>query len=366
MKRQIRLIWFLLIFSNLFSQTNSTYLYSFSFHRGFIFPHRPSLAYFINQHISEYNLECLKQLNDSSKWHLHYRFPYWGGGIYYSNLKNDLYTGKVYAIYSKVDISIWAKKKFMIHYSMATGLAYLTNHFNISDNYYNIAIGSSLNAYINFGIYYSHNIEKFRFSSGVSFTHYSNGSWKKPNLGFNIPALFINIGYHSSPPHVFNHQIKLKQNYKSFLQYDIMLSIGKRQNYPADPNHYIVNNLAFTLEKMVSNKRKWGLGMDIFYDPSIPIRHQEIPNFNQYTPYIRGGIRLSHDLILNQLSITFQTGSYVYDPFLPDGYIYSKVGLRYNINSWLRANLLLKSHFFKADVIEFGISTYHNLKNKNH
>jgi hypothetical protein len=49
-------------------------------------------------------------------------------------------------------------------------------------------------------------------------------------------------------------------------------------------------------------------------------------------------------------------------PLLSDGYVYSKFGIRYNINSWLRASLLLKSHFAKADVIEFGLSLYKKQK----
>jgi len=365
MKGKLLFLVFVIIFSDLASQTHPTYLYNLSYHRGFILPHRSSLAYFINQHIYEYTIEYSKQLNDSSKWHQLYRFPYWGGGFYYSNLENNSYTGKVYAMYSKLDIPFWLKNYSTVHYSMAAGLAYLTKHFNISDNYYNIAIGSSVNAYINFGLYYSRYLGKTRLSTGFSFTHYSNGAWKKPNLGFNVPSLFINIGYHTNYPKVSKPQAKPNKNVKPFYLYDLMLSMGTRQNYAADPNHYIVNNLAFTLEKQVSLKRKWGVGIDVFYDPSIPIRHQKIPDFNQYIPYVRSGLRLSHDLILNRLSISFQTGSYFYDPFLPDGYIYSKVGLKYNINNWLRANLLLKSHFFKADIIEFGISIYHPLKTNN-
>ena len=360
MKLLFILLSFLFFFNPLLSQ--NSWLLMPSYRHGFLLPHRPSLAYFNNQHIDEITFEVSKQLSDTNQWHRLYRLPNVGAGLYFANLPSSYYTGKSIAAYSFIDIPIKWAKKYSINYSIGTGIAYLTKHFSKTDNYYNIAIGSAFNAYINLGLYYSHYFNKIQINTGISFTHYSNGAWKKPNLGFNIPTVKISVGYLSKVKTPFLQKAQYKKNKYNAYEYDIMFSCGTRQNYPADPNSYLVNNLAFTFEKYISLKRKLGIGIDLFYDPSIPIREQAIPNFNTYNHYFRSGLRFSHDLIFKQLSITMQTGCYIYDPLLSDGYVYSKFGIRYNINSWLRASLLLKSHFAKADVIEFGLSLYKKQK----
>ncbi|MGQ9846875.1 MAG: acyloxyacyl hydrolase [Bacteroidales bacterium] len=356
MKSLFKIILVVIFNNPLFSQ--SSWLFTSSIRYGFLFPHRPSLSYFNNRHINEITFEVSKQLSDTNKWYKLYRFPNFGGGLYYAKLPSSLYTGKAIATYGFIDIPIKWNKNHSLNYSIASGIAYLTKHFNRNDNYYNIAIGSSLNAFINFGIHYCLYFKKLQINTGISFTHYSNGALKKPNLGFNIPSLKISVGYLSKPKDFYYPKTQYKNNKHSTNEYDIMLSFGFRQNFPSDPNTYLVNNLAFTYERQISIKRKLGIGIDLFYDPSIPVREQSIPNFNKYYPYFRNGLRLSHDLIFNNLSITVQAGGYLYDPLMSDGLIYSKIGIRYNINSWLRANILLKSHFAKADIIEFGLSFY--------
>lgn len=356
MKKILKLFLFVILFNPVYSQNSWSFISSVR--HGFLLPHRPSLSYFNDRHVNELTVEVSHQLNDTNQWHKLYRLPNIGGGFYYTKLPTTYYTGKSFAGYCFIDIPIKWKRRHSLNYSIGTGIAYLTKHFDNTTNYYNIAIGSSLNAYINLGLYYSLYFNHFQINTGVSFTHYSNGAWKKPNLGFNIPTIKISMGYLYQPKTPYTQIAQYKKNKYNATEYEFMVSSGIRQNYPADPHSYIVTNFAFTLEKYISLKRKLGAGIDFYYDPSIPIREQTIPNFNIQTPYYRSGFRFSHDLIFNRMSITMQTGFYFFDPLLSDGIVYSKFGIRYNINSWLRANVLLKSHFAKADVIEFGLSFY--------
>ena len=50
-----------------------------------------------------------------------------------------------------------------------------------------------------------------------------------------------------------------------------------------------------------------------------------------------------------------QTGVYFFTKAKDDGLIYSRVGLRAKVYKNLTASLTLKTHFFKADVIEWGV-----------
>lgn len=354
MKYYFKLILILFFSNSLFSQNSWLFMPSIKY--GFLLPHKPSLSYFNDSHLNEITLEFSKQLTDTNKWHEYYRYPNIGGGIYFTSLPSDIYTGKSLAGYGFIDIPLKWYKNNSFNYSIGAGLAFLTKHFDKTDNYYNIAIGSTLNAFINVGIHCSFYFNKFQINTGLSFTHYSNGAWKKPNLGFNIPTLKLGVGFINHSKKHF--EMKLPHQKFKQIEWNIMLAGGTRQNYPSDPNRYYVGTLAFMYENQFSIKHKWGIGLDLFYDSSIPNRNKEVPDYSKKIAYFRSGIRLSHDLIFGKTSFTFQSGCYFYDQYLPDGFIYSRLGLRYKINHWLQAHVLLKTHFFKADVIEFGLSLY--------
>lgn len=342
----------ILLFQNLFAQ--QVYHIDMQYSYGFIIPHRPSIAYYLNRHIQEYRLELSRQLNDSSKWHILYRYPFVGGGLYYTNLQNRTILGEVSACYAFINVPLISRKKIEISYFISAGLAYISKHFDIQYNYYNIAIGSYFNAYINFRWLISFYFNNIHFKSGINFTHYSNGAWNKPNLGFNVPSAFIGLGYHTKPRLISNDNNILKTKEKN--EWLFTYSIATRKNYPEDPNRYYVHDVAFDYCISISQKKKIGIGTDTYFDSSIPIREAEIPNYNKKEIYIRSGLRAAYYAIFNKLMMSFQTGAYFYDPLNPDGFIYSKVGVHYKINSFIQSNIILKSHFFKADAIEFGIS----------
>jgi hypothetical protein len=357
LKRTLIIALFFLTYVVGFSQEQASWSISAASRYGFIFPHRSSIAYLVRNHIVAYDVTFSKQLSNAEKWDKWYRYPNVGGGLYLANLGNPDYLGSAYAVYGFIDVPIsWHTSTIRYSYSIATGVAYLTKHFDIKDNYYNIAIGSSLNAFVDFGLMAHHTFQHVDIAGGLCYTHYSNGAWSKPNLGLNIPTVKLNISILTKPYTLCLKKVDtlLHKN----MEWSVMLAGGIRQNTIPGSPHYFASTLAFVMEKQVSIRRKIGLGLDVFYDPSIPPRMAENPEMTPASPYVRMGLRFSHDLIFSKVSITMQAGSYFYDPKLPDGYIYSRFGLRYKINSWLQANLLLKTHFFKADIIEFGVSFY--------
>jgi hypothetical protein len=48
-------------------------------------------------------------------------------------------------------------------------------------------------------------------------------------------------------------------------------------------------------------------------------------------------------------------GAYVKDRYQPDGPLYHRIGMRYQFSNGITANLVLKSHWAKADYVEWGI-----------
>jgi hypothetical protein len=84
--------------------------------------------------------------------------------------------------------------------------------------------------------------------------------------------------------------------------------------------------------------------------------HYTDPNVNPtYFQTVRPGIAFGYDLWLGKLTFLFQAGVYPYTYYKGDGRIYSRIGWRYRLPYGITANLTLKTHFAKADNIEFGI-----------
>lgn len=342
------------LYSTNFAQPATNYCLTVAARYGFVFPHRPSIAYLVQRHIPSFDITFSKQLNYKT-WHKLYKYPYVGIGLYHANLGNPQYTGKAFAGYGFFDIPLVVKNHYSFNFKYSLGIAYLTKNYDFAENYYNLVIGSPFNAYVDFGLTNTFVVKPLRLSFGITYTHYSNGAITKPNLGFNIPSLSLSVGYINNYTPFKKDSIIIEK--KKHFEIHILAATGVRQNSTSDPYRYIANTLSLNLEKYLSAKRMLGIGFDFFYDPSIPQRY----NFSYekpYIPYYRYGVHLSHDWVFDKFSVTFHTGRYVFDPYLLDGWIYSRVGIKYKINSFLQANILLKSHFAKADIIEFGVSYY--------
>lgn len=349
-KINIFFIFILVVYSFSFSQKKLNIAYQQRY--GFIFPHRPSIAYLIEKHIVACDFQISKFFEDTCvNWHKQYKFPEGGLGIYFSNLGNNKITGSAISTYSFLNIPLNQKK---LLFNISIGISYITKFFDYKNNYTNIVISTPLNAFISLGLIKDIFINNLNISPGISFTHFSNGAWTKPNLGFNIPSVNIKIKYNNNKPHINKISVNYLSTYKEF---SVFMALGIRQNLPQTP-HFLVNTFSLNYNKTKNNKFKYGCGVDLFYDPSIIPRTQQISDYDQYYPYIRSGFRGNLIMIIGKIELLFQTGFYFYDPKLPDGPIYSRLGLNLNFYKNFQFNIWLKSHFIKADVIEWGLSWF--------
>jgi hypothetical protein len=60
-------------------------------------------------------------------------------------------------------------------------------------------------------------------------------------------------------------------------------------------------------------------------------------------------------MIFGDVSFTIQWGYYLFVRWNDDGDFYHRFGLKYYFNDHFIANLTIKTHFSKADFIEWGI-----------
>jgi len=238
---------------------------------------------------------------------------------------------------------------------MASGLGYLTKKYERVENYKNNVIGSHVNAAIQFNFESRYKLSnKLFFNFNVGLTHFSNGSFKTPNLGINNASVNAGLTYQFKPSKEF-----LKSDFSppdKRLQVDVLYAAGLKEISPPTGKKYGAHTLSGTLMKAIGHKVRLGFGLDVFYDLSLVegFRRLDKP-IHDDSRIIRSGIHFDHELMIEKLSILFQVGGYWLDQYKDDGSIYNRVGFKYLVNRHLFVNLTLKTHFAKADYVETGI-----------
>lgn len=367
-KKIIILISLLFFCEIIRSQSNNKFFddinLEFNYHTGFLYAHHSSIAYLTQNYINGYDIKIGKSTNGEHLWEQLYRYPEIGIGFYNSNLGNSETFGNVNAIYSYINVPIVKNQKISFNYNFAIGIAYLPRCFNVINNYNNIAIGSKFNAYLSFDFDFKLKlINRLYLINGLGITHFSNGAIKKPNLGLNLLTYQAGLKYFLN----YNrkeliHKKKPEIVHKN--EYSIILSGGIKQISPPGGKMYSVSSISFNAYRILNLKHKVGIGLDVFYDSSIDMTLKMNnngtlkDNKNKYIDLYSPGIHLSHDLVFNKVSFTTQLGYYLYSKLDRD--FYSRLGFNYKFSEKFLSNLTLKTHWGKADFIEFGIGYYFN------
>ena len=323
---------------------------------GFIMPHHKSIEYTLEDHIRTFDIKLTKSTYGRRYWNQLYKYPYYGIGFYRSNLGNDDVYGYVNALYSYVKVPfIGTSDKTNLSWQIAFGASYITKYFDIEDNPQNLAIGSNLNIYIDFGLQSKIPLsQKLSLMNSVRFTHVSNGKIKSPNKGLNIISGSIGLSYDlSTKPEKIKMETPEIENKHN---YTLVYAGGIKTKSRYESGYYYASSLIFDYNRNYSHKGRWSAGADIFFDGtnkqfSNNTEKADIVNSDLY----QVGLHVGNDLIMGNLSLVINVGGYIYAPVEVPAPIYSRIGLRYRINNKFIINYTLKSHWASASYIEWGI-----------
>ncbi|MCX6256919.1 MAG: acyloxyacyl hydrolase [Bacteroidia bacterium] len=322
---------------------------------GFIVPHHKSMRYLQRGHIPAFNLRVGKSTDGNHEWEQLYRYPSIGIGYYYANLQYPEVLGTVNALYSFIDIPIFKMGPSSLFYNFSFGLSWLSKHFDEDNNIYNIAIGSHGNVFLNLAL--GSKIDLTRRMSllcGIALTHYSNGAIASPNLGINVVTADVGLRYY--PEYCLPVKPKHLDHFVPKFDYMLILSGGWKQIDPSMVEKYLTSSLSFQVEREISRKKNLGAGLDLFYDRSITryMEHEKIQDIRKSDDY-RPGVHVAYSLVFGKVNFTIQMGYYCFVRWNIDGDFYHRFGLQYYFSKHLLANLTIKTHFAKADFIEWGL-----------
>ena len=325
-----------------------------TYHYGFIAPHKPLVNEIIKGHTQITELSFYRNTTGKRQWEQYFNHPKTGISAMVINTGNPESLGMAYGLFPYVEYPLnhW---KINWNLKIGYGVGYIQKPFNRTSNYKNLAIGSHFNALIFINSLWNYEVSKnLNTSLGLSITHFSNGSLKRPNLGINLFSVNYGVGYRfgsTKAKQVFNEVNKEKVWNSS-----LALSTGVKEIPPIGGKKYVVSSLAYLWLKTTSNKSSFGGGVDLFYNTSLEplilrVQQEEPGSMANY----RIGLNGTYALSMGKLSLLFQVGGYAYTAYKDNGNIYSKLVSRYSVTDKLFLNLALKTHFAVADYIEYGI-----------
>ncbi len=326
--------------------------------QGFILVHRISIGHLVKGYPTNYELNISKPTNGCKLWHHENNKPDLGISLQCLDFKNPSQLGYALTAAPYVEIPLNAKEKpSRMILRLCFGATYITKDFNIQDNHKNIAIGSHVNAFVQFKWFWQLKLSKnLRFEPGFAFTHASNGKSKNPNLGLNVVSL--NFGLNILIPSKTKTEITKvdsSSRVKSKNEWITFAAIGFNQrSIGTEELKTFVYSLAY--QRNVRNTHKFSAGLDFYYDQNYFIDYEnkflkQPEGFDR----MRVSARLGYSYNVGRISFPIEIGYYAFQKANPDGLVVSRIGVRYYSASGIIAHFGLRTHFAVAYTFEYGL-----------
>ncbi len=337
------------------SESRYKYDVGFNFHPGFLIAHRDD-ARNLEAHTYGFELQFTRQYRrEASKltWASHYNAPRVGVNFLYMNLGRPGLTGEVYALIPNFETSFKIYKKSEIRFRLGAGLGFLTHKFDPWENRHNLAIGSHVNGAMQTFVSYNHEFGPLRVKVGVGATHFSNGSFRVPNLGVNMPSFILGANY------AFGTYAKDHDTGDTLTDYKFQFvgSYAFKELYLADPHEFHIigiNGARIFRRNMITD---WRLGADMFFDKT----HQFLKDPDKSRKGLRPwemtevGVFGGHQWQINRVHLLTDVGFYLYKPSSNKFFTYQRIGFLIHVTDRVFLYTTLKTHFGVADFFDWGI-----------
>ena len=263
--------------------------------------------------------------------------------------------GRFIAIAPSIEFLL-LNKKIKWSLNLTNGIGYVSKPFNLKTNHKNDLLGSNINMFVNFQTQCYLNINsRLKFTSGLSFSHLSNGAFALPNLGINIPGILIGFEYKIDQE--FKQKKKPISFAKSANKFLLLSDFGfgiKEYTVDGVKNPIVSNSV--DLWYAISKTSSIGIISDLFYNSALQ-RHFLKTNQGKTNSLqvIRHGIGLGYKLNLSRVDLYCQLGIYTYAKNNFQSFMFQKIGGYVWITQNLFASVNLKTHYAVADFFEFGL-----------
>lgn len=331
------------------------------FFYGFLIEHDKSLNKAIQKNPYGVLLSYNYVNSKSSKFNELFNYPERGFSFLYQNFNSSV-LGQGFAGYRHYTYNLSPKKKYNLKLTTAFGIGYVTKKYDAKKNPYNFAFGSNLqvSAYLKLQFYQLLLSKQLLLNAGVSLIHFSNTSYKNPNLGINTVALNLGVNYNLKKISIHkNKELLEKENINKSLKYNLVIRAGLNESKIPNSGLFPFYTTTFYAQKSINPYSTVTFGVDFFNAHFLKkyIKHINQTKKQNHNPnkYQRAGIFVGHELTQNRFAFISQIGYHVYAPFVYEFRIYERFGFKYKLSKHLFSEITLKANLFRAEGLEFGL-----------
>lgn len=327
---------------------------SLALNGGFILNHSQKMTHLTQSHPVGVEFSFMKNTDGNKKWHQLYYFPLTGISINIISFQKQS-IGNSITIYKKIQIPIFKKNKHRCTFDLGVGPAFFTNRFNRKDNHKNHVISSTITGSFLGGISYNYHLNpKTNLMIALGINHFSNGAFKVPNLGLNVPNISVRFSYlidNKIDSASLLSKVDLVSHKKTI---ELIVGNGLKEIFPTGSKKFLASNVNLEFGYLISNYNTIVSGINFFNDQSM-VQEQKNRELT-VKDNKRIALYFGNELILGKTNIITGFGYYIYAPYL--GFhkkVYQRYGLKHYVSKNMFLGLTLKAHKGNADVLEWNL-----------
>lgn len=318
---------------------------------GFLVAHRSIMGHVATEHAFAGELSLMKQGLGSKSWHEAYKNPYYGITAFFGTVGNRELLGHYIGCYGFISIPLIKFRNYSFSGKLGSGLGYGTKVYDPESNPLSIPVSTHFNAMVSMAVESRLIFNRHELVLALDMTHFSNGAAKVPNLGLNLP--YVSLGYGYKMKGGSSDSLILHPEFEKYWEFGGIGILSVKEVFPTGQKKYPVYAASLSARRYFKRSVGAELCFDFIskqaifgYQPDVPKTQGEIVQLGLFAGYL---------LPMNHLHAVIGMGVYIKDKFQPEDAMYHRVGLRYVFDNGLNINLVLKSHWARADYVEYGI-----------
>ncbi len=358
------LLFFLGGFYSIHAQPLSAMGWESALTLGKLIRHTPSFPREMTGYGFRWEAAAFVQTDGSRPWHSLQGYPEIGLGLAYSHYGAER-LGACISLYPSLQFPLITFGKWSWTIRLGFGIGYATKPYERYPSWdtFNTAIGSHINNYTLFSTDLRYPwTEKWELFLGADFSHISNASLRRPNLGMNMAG--IHAGFRYQPKKPLRQQRPISDLPNSRILAQVRLGLAATEMGPPDGPLYLNYLVSAYASKRYAGKNKILLGLDYSYHDQIYafLRNNEIHPGEEKAQSWKSSLFIGHEFLLGRVGIVTQLGFYLRQAALPDPIIYQKLGghvyivqREIGLFKEVFASCLLKAHMADAELVEMGL-----------
>lgn len=365
----MRHIWLILTWFALGSPVQGQ-TFVFTQHHAFLWKHTYKLSIETGQYVPGFEAGILLPTSGKKQWHNWQRFPGMSLQFLYFKTGEGAHRS-VSGLLPAFDIPLVKRRAFRACFRIGAGVAYVSRPYNYFLTPTQNAIGSHLNALVQFRFEGALALKSpFSLRAGLGLTHYSNGGSTLPNYGINLPSanwcLAYTLNKEQNSVSATAQQPRLSRSLGGARRLGILAHFGltRIEHNSFDGPRYRVWQAGAAVVWQENRIHQSSLGFDLEYNEAIYALRLHLGDFTDEKEARQGSTRIAvqagHEFLFGDLSIWLSGGYYLGDKKWNRFTLapwYSKLGIRYYfpmpdsfpfrpyLSATLKAHLVIAEYF---------------------